>query len=276
MQRLMILLAGGALLGGAGCATSGELMTAITPGQVKTKVSDSPRVSRIVCLWEPGSGNLPNGPKRGVLGQILFFHNKDDAPIEVDGKVTVYLFDNHGTIEEQTKPVQKLVLTSKDLQATHVDAAIGHSYHIPVPYVRDNDGLASTCTMRVKYTSPEGRVVYSDLSSVYLEGKQVPSNGLSTERVTAAVGESKRVGDKPSIQQTTVRKTGNAEIRQVEAGPERLKSLTIRRELPKKRRQPAAVRQIAPPREQPRKRFHLSNSASEQQGVTADDFAPLD
>lgn len=275
-QLPTVLLLSTALLALAGCSASRELVTAIAPAHA-TAAPESPRVSKIVCLWEPGSGSLPNGPKRGVLGQILFFENADDLPVEVDGKLTVYLFDDRGTIEEQTKPVQKLVLSPEELQATHVEASIGHSYHIPVPYL-NAEGLAATCTMRVKYTAPNGETVYSDLSSIYLAGKPDKSAGLSNRRVIGPVTESQPAQEAETAK-SEVRRIGNTEISDVEAGAERLKSLTIHRELPASRTRSSADRQATrSTKEQPRKRFRLSNSNRTEQPLApaADDFAPLD
>lgn len=277
MRQLLTVLVSVALLGGTGCSTTRDLVTAMSPVQL-SRASDAPRVTKVMCLWESGIGKLPNGPKRGILGQVLFLEGTSDVPVEVDGSVTVYLFDDQGTPEQQAKPIQKLVLTPEELQATHMETSVGHSYHIPVPYLRNHD-LAATCALRVKYTSPNGDTTYSDLNSVYLEGKDVQTFALSKKRVTGPVTRN-TASQEAKTTQPNVTKIGTTEIHEAEAGTQGLKSLTIRRELPLSRQtRPTGNQATRSNGERSRTRFQLSNTATpadKPSTVTANDFAPLD
>ena len=145
----------------AGCAGTRSILPSVGNAESTTTITDSVPITKVVCLWEPGAGRVPEGPSRGVLGQLMFFSGSDRSPQEVRGTVTIYMFDNHGSTEQQSKPVLKLVLTPQELAAVHSESILGHAYNIPVPYPKKHR-LETTCTMRVKYTSPSGNVAYSD------------------------------------------------------------------------------------------------------------------
>jgi hypothetical protein len=270
MRQLSAILLSVAFLGSVGCTASRGLTAALAP-KATVDTAPLPSVTKIVCLWEPGVGKVPNGPRRGVLGQVLFFTAGDSASSKVDGTVTVYLFDDHGTVAEQTQPVHKMVLSSQDLEAVYAETAVGHSYHIPVPYPK-NHGMETTCTMRVKYTSPAGEVTYSDLNSVRLDGAARKSK-ISVTRKSAPVSEEAA----KTIAGRNVRRIGETEIHEASAGADQLKSLTIRRKQPFARQTKGQAPAVSTPA-RPRKRFQLSNTKPdpERSGLSANDFAPMD
>ncbi len=272
MQRLKIFLGSLALLAFVGCSASRELTSAMA--SATRKEHKSPKVSRVVCLWEPAVGKIPNGPKRGIIGQVLFFEGRDTAPVKVDGEVVIYVFDDHGSIEDQSKPIHKLALSPEELKAVHAETAVGHSYHIPVPYPKDH-GLTTTCTMRVKHTSVDGHVSYSDLASVLLLGKSRPSSTMKVKREIAPVSElSER--DISQAQNRPSKTIGRTEIHETDAGDKQLKTLTIRQHETRMRSRARGERTEPL---QPRKRFRLSNAttpASDDKELLEKAFAPLE
>lgn len=271
MRKLSAVLLSVIFLGSVGCSASRGLATVLAP-KAADNAPPSPRISKVVCLWEPGVGKIPNGPKQGVLGQVLFFTPGTSSPSKVDGDVTVYLFDDHGTAEQQAQPVHKLVLTAEDLEAVHAETAIGHSYHIPVPYPK-NHGMETTCTMRVKYTSPSGETTYSGLDAIRLDGTARKSSKISVSRKSAAVSDN--AAETTAV--SRVKRIGETEIHEATAGANQLKSLTIRRKQPGAQQTQVQAPVISSPAP-PRKRFQLSNAkpVQERSRLSADDFAPMD
>ncbi len=60
----------------------------------------------LLTLWQCTEGPGPQGvPIRGFAGQIYFFTQNKGAPVLVDGKVRIYIFDDHGTAKEQGRPI---------------------------------------------------------------------------------------------------------------------------------------------------------------------------
>lgn len=266
MRYLHASLAALVLLGPVGCTASRELVSALDP---TPSVAKTPRISKIVCLWEEGVGKVPNGPTRGVLGQILFLDATGDSTTKVDGQLTIYMFDNRGTIEEQTKPIRKLTLSAEDLAATYLETSVGHSYNVPVAYPR-KDRLAVTCTMRVKYVAPTGEVAYSDLASVYLDGRRPKKSETKSDRSADDIA--KQLMRDVHPQNSLVKKVGQTEIRETEASENSLKSLTIRQKSSRR------LGQSGRNSEASANRFRSSNVTKDalRDVATAADFAPFE
>lgn len=208
----------------SGCSSSREVfpsLNLVERAKPTSKARDEKPITKIVCLWEPGVGRIPNGPTRGVLGQVLFFSGSDRKPQKVAGGAVVYLFDDHGSPEEQSTPVLKLVLTPKELEAVGTETVLGTAYQIPVPYP-EKHRLETNCTMKVKYTSPSGQVTYSDLGTVLLEGTSRQSKAVTVSRTQQDIA-------RPQDSESQPRQAGAAQIQRNSAGENNLRTLTIRR-----------------------------------------------
>jgi hypothetical protein len=125
-------------------------------------------VVQIVCLWEQAEGRDPEGvPCRGFAGQILFLSNRHATPVEVDGDVRIYLFDNVGTTEEQSKPLRQFDFTTEAWELHLSKSAVGPSYSVFVPYVRRGQ-FNPQCSLRVRLTPKVGPTIFSPLSTIPL------------------------------------------------------------------------------------------------------------
>lgn len=126
---------------------------------------------KIVCLWEPAEGRDPKGiPCQGFAGQILFLTSKS-LPVSVEGDIKVYLFDDHGTAEEQTKPLHEFNFDSNAWAQHYSYGSLGPCYNVFIPYMRKGVGDA-TCALRLRLTPPEGEgtPVFSEMTSIELFG----------------------------------------------------------------------------------------------------------
>ena len=84
----------------AGCSTFHSQF-----GKKMLKATATDPVVEMLCFWEPGDGEDPDGvPCKGFTGQILFL-NHASKPVVVDGDVRIYLFDDQGTPEEQSQTI---------------------------------------------------------------------------------------------------------------------------------------------------------------------------
>lgn len=132
------------------------------------KASAQNPVVQIVCLWEQAEGRDPDGvPCRGFAGQILFLSNRHATPVEVEGDVRIYLFDNIGSTEDQSKPLRQYDFTTEAWELHLSKSAVGPSYSVFVPYVRRGQ-FNPQCSLRVRLTPKTGPTIFSQLSTISL------------------------------------------------------------------------------------------------------------
>ena len=124
----------------------------------------------ILTLWQCTEGPGPQGvPIRGFAGQIYFFTQTKGAPVLVDGKVRIYLFDDHGTAKEQGRPIGEYDFDSANWNGRAHRSSLGPGYSVFIPYPR-NDFHQATCSLRIRFVPAVGPTIYSAPSAVVLNG----------------------------------------------------------------------------------------------------------
>jgi len=156
---------------GSGCATTGLFgakSKAVPQADAKNPAAE------ILAIWKPAEGAGLNGvPTRGFAGQILFFTRSHATPVEVHGDVRIYVFDDRGTLEEQSKPIHQFDFPA-DAWKTHLQMSpLGPSYQLFIPYTR-KDHHQATCSLRVRLKPAEGPMIYSETANVTLPGPRPP------------------------------------------------------------------------------------------------------
>lgn len=135
-------------------------------------------VVQIVCMWEPSEGRDPQGvPCRGFAGQILFLGNKGGVPVAVNGAVSVYVFDDVGTEEEQSTPIHQFNFDAKAWNRHLQNGSLGPAYNCFIPYTRPGN-MEAICTVRLKYMPEDAQEILSDPSHITMRGKK--RNGEAT------------------------------------------------------------------------------------------------
>ncbi|QDU52787.1 hypothetical protein [Gimesia panareensis] len=126
----------------------------------------------VIALWEPAEGKGLDGlPTRGFAGQLLFFQHNNTSPVYVKGEVMVYLYDDQGQLDEQSKPIHQFNFDAGAWQVHAVESTLGPAYQVFIPYVRKGSDQAE-CALRVRLTQKEAPEVYSRMVSVKLKGKK--------------------------------------------------------------------------------------------------------
>ncbi len=126
--------------------------------------------SRCLCLWQQVNGQADSGEStRGFGGQIYFFTAESETPVTVDGDVHVFMFDDHGTPEEQSRPIYEAHFAAFELQQMLHESQFGPVYSLFVPYPRAG-GFEANCSLRVRLTRPDGTHLFSELTPVKLVG----------------------------------------------------------------------------------------------------------
>lgn len=167
------------------------------------KASARNPVVQIICIWQPSEGRDPNGmPCRGFAGQILFLANRGSLPVQVDGNVRIYLFDDQGSVEEQTKPIHQYDFDSPSWALHLTKGTLGPTYSVFVPYTRRGTYEAQ-CALRVRLKTSDGSTIFSDLASIPLDGRT--KAGKDSDNQVPSVEEAKAATD--AVSQTMRRTT---------------------------------------------------------------------
>jgi len=139
--------------------------------RIQSASSTNP-VVQIVSIWQPSEGRDPDGlPCRGFAGQILFLANRGTLPVKVGGKVRIYVFDDQGSSDEQSRPLHQFDFDSESWNVHLLNSVLGPSYHVFIPYTRKGN-YETTCALRIRFETDYGMPVFSDLVSVALSGKK--------------------------------------------------------------------------------------------------------
>lgn len=163
-----------ALMQASGCATM-KLPAFMTDKHVKADAKNP--VSQVVGIWQPADGRgLDELPSRGFAGQIVFLTAKSATPVEVEGDVTIYLFDDQGTPEERSRPLHVFRFVHGSWRTHLKSTAWGPTYQLFIPYTRQGAHRAA-CSLAVQIDPPKGRRVTSHMANIVLTGNEALAGG---------------------------------------------------------------------------------------------------
>ena len=233
----------------AGCATFHIPFPKKIP-----KASASDPVVQILCLWQQAEGRDPDGyPCKGFAGQILFLSSKAATPVQCDGDVRIYLFDDLGTAEEQTKPIRQFDFDTGSWKVHLTETSLGPTYSVFVPYVRRGVKDAN-CALRVRLKPSYGQFVFSDLSNMSLNGNKKPVMGVEAKPLSVEETDSEAAKDLASrLHRTTTISLGsnpkitdslNVAKKEANSNPIQLMSHEEPAKLPKESAESERIRQL--------------------------------
>jgi hypothetical protein len=143
------------------------------------KADEKHPVTRVMALWQPSTGTGLDGLTcRGFAGQIFFFAGEDELPAEVNGDVRIYVFDDQGSREDQVKPLHEFNFPADTWKHYLAKTKLGPTYVLFIPYSRKGQHPAQ-CSLRLRFTAPNGAVVHSDMVNVSLPGSSGSKNAES-------------------------------------------------------------------------------------------------
>jgi len=183
MRKLAVRLIANMLCGGVlvvlpGCASLKLLEMANK--DFPTATAQKPATEMLV-IWQPAEGRGLKGlPTRGFAGQILFFTGQQTSPVQVDGDVRIYLFDDKGTADQQTKPIHQFDFKAEAWKTHLYAGTLGPAYQVFIPYTND-DHSQSKCALRVRLQPTTGPVIYSEMTSIALPGPKSLTTQIGQE-----------------------------------------------------------------------------------------------
>ncbi|MEX0585420.1 MAG: hypothetical protein WD176_02160, partial [Pirellulales bacterium] len=143
MQKLSATLTATLIVCISGCA-SWNIFNRDTPAEPqKAAATAAPepaaQPARIVAFWSEMTFEKPGDPTvRGLGGRLMFYDPTSDEPIETNGKLTIYAFDETARERQATKPTRKYEFTSEQFAIHYSRSPIGHAYSFWIPW--DNSG----------------------------------------------------------------------------------------------------------------------------------------
>lgn len=126
---------------------------------------------RLVVIWKDAVYEHPAIPATRGIGGRLYFYDRDDNPIKVDGEVVVYGFDDTAG-DDKTEADKKFVF-KQDNFANHYNAtALGPSYSIWLPWDKLGGKEVSVSLIPV-FRDASGKVVRSSQTVCVLPGPEM-------------------------------------------------------------------------------------------------------
>lgn len=162
-----------------GCSSTKSLVD-LRKDEFQWASASNPAV-QIVTIWEPAEGNDLDGmPTRGFAGQLIFI-GRDSTPLAIDGDMKIYVFDNIGTRDQQSKPIHRFDFSSDAWNLHLVNGSLGPSYNLFIPYTRKGEHRQVQCSLRTMFKTDGGQSIISEMVSVTLPGPKSDANGLTVE-----------------------------------------------------------------------------------------------
>ena len=181
LRTLTGVMCGCLLFTSSGCAT---LKMPFGKDRMQTATARNP-VTQVICIWQPSEGRDSSGmPCRGFAGQILFLAGRNSLPVMVEGDVRIYLFDDQGTDEEQTKPIHQYDFDTGSWAPHLTKGTLGPTYSVFVPYTRRGTYEAK-CALRVRLKPGDEPAVFSDMAMVPLDGRPKKASDTASQLPSA-------------------------------------------------------------------------------------------
>ena len=187
----LVLLLISLTLCAAGCTALDPKWSSLDwPGKSRFKVP-----TLVLPIWTDTMLHQPNQPGiRGFGARVYFYEREGGDPIEVDGSVTVYVFDGDDYDVDATKPLRKFVITADQLGGHHSISELGHSYSVWVPWDKAG-GPSRAFSLITRFDGRNGGTVVSEAANKLLPGvtagkdKETDSNKSLVKQVDFAVTE---------------------------------------------------------------------------------------
>ena len=180
--RTIVFLLVALTLAVGGCTTFDPKWSSFDwPGKSRFKVP-----TLVLPIWTDTMLHQPNQPGiRGFGARVYFYEREGGDPIEVDGSVTVYVFDGENHDVDAAKPLRKFVITADQLSKHHSKSDLGHSYSIWVPWDKAG-GPSQAFSLITRFDGRNGGTVVSEAANKLLPGVTA-RNDQETDSKTSVV-----------------------------------------------------------------------------------------
>lgn len=152
---------------------------------------------KIMAIWTEATHHRPDQPaERGFGGRVIFYDARDQT-IKIDGRVTIFVFDDQNALADNPAPRYKFVFPQDSVNAYYSKSELGHSYSFWIP-LGSIEAPTQPFSLVVRYDSPTGERVLSELTKKVLVGTGVKATKVSSPE---------DVGDKDQARNQTKNQT---------------------------------------------------------------------
>lgn len=171
MIRPFLVCFAAATLFASGCASTGlESLDVPALPLVSEKEKEVP--TRVIPVWTDTVLHRGGKAVRGFGGRVIFYGAEENQPIEVDGALAVYAWDDT-TGRGQETPDRKYVFRKDDFEKHYSASKVGHSYSFWLPW-DSVGGETKHITLITRFVSAAGGEVTSSAAHVVLPGPMDP------------------------------------------------------------------------------------------------------
>jgi hypothetical protein len=184
---------------------------------------------RVVVVWSDAVYNEAGKPPIRGFGGRLYFYDKNNKTVPVEGQLVVYGYDDSCEGAPAKQPDRKFAFTAEQFSKHFTPSELGASYSIWVPW-EPAGGFKKTVSLLPVFTSSSGNAVTGQQTVNSLPGKTPDQAELQARRrITTATRETPVV-QPASYQQPAPARSGaeNAgDLSAPESPQRRLRSTTI-------------------------------------------------
>ncbi|MFM8582788.1 MAG: hypothetical protein ACKOFW_14955, partial [Planctomycetaceae bacterium] len=174
---------------GQGCVSTGPLKfgkLGLFGGEKIPVASEKNPVVQVLTMWQAGEGpGIDGKTTRGFVGQIYLFTARSPIAAKARGLVEIYVFDDQGDEEQQTKPLHQFRYEPDSWEMLGQPGKLGQVHTLFVAYTRPGKHKAQ-CSLRVTFTPDKGLPIHSEMSYITLPGRSANADaatgGLSAAR----------------------------------------------------------------------------------------------
>lgn len=168
------------------------------------KNEELPQPVKMEIAWSDATLNRAAGPAvRGFGARFMFYDKDDKKPIQVEGKLVVFAFDEMDRTRPAEVPDRKYVFTSENLTKHYSKSSLGDSYSFWIPW-DEVGGQQKTISLIARFTPKSGGVLMSKQTRHLLPGKKPRDQGLGGQGLDAR-----------GLGGPVARKSGSSEIQTV-------------------------------------------------------------
>ncbi|MEX2169420.1 MAG: hypothetical protein WD851_08915 [Pirellulales bacterium] len=147
--------------------------------------------TRIVATWTDAVLHKPGQAERGFGGRLYFYDNKGGDPIEVEGQLVVYAFDETGRDPTDNRPNRRFVFPPGQFETHKSESDLGVSYSIWLPWDAAQGGPPAEISLIARFEPVgKGNLITSDQTRQRLPGQGAPIGdgpALANEPATPGV-----------------------------------------------------------------------------------------
>ena len=139
--------------------------------------------ARIVAIWSHDVLSTPNNGAVQGFGGRMYFYNRRQEAVKVEGQLIVYAFDDTGTTatnHNQRNPSRKYVFREDKLESHLSESELGPSYSFWIPWQKLGGDERKISLVPV-FIPKDGEIINGLFSKVVLPGNRTSPSGSSEQ-----------------------------------------------------------------------------------------------